>query len=149
MIFAICWECANKVSLPNLYTIIAQPMRQLESPPDFCLILPWGHNITLVEKVKNLVKREWYARKTIENGWNRNVLELWIDSDLYHRQGKATNNFQKALPSVQSDLAEQILKDPYSFDFMTIADQAREFDSGASACFGLSLASSAVFKALP
>jgi predicted nuclease of restriction endonuclease-like (RecB) superfamily len=51
---------------------------------------------------------------------------MWIDSSLYHRQGKASNNFQKALPSVQSDLAEQLLKDPYTFDFLTIADEARE-----------------------
>jgi predicted nuclease of restriction endonuclease-like (RecB) superfamily len=69
---------------------------------------------------------EWYARQTVENGWSRNVLEMWIDSDLYHRQGRAPNNFQKALPAVQSDLAEQTIKDPYSFDFMAIAKKARE-----------------------
>jgi len=77
------------------YTIVAQPMRQLENPPDFCLAIPWGHNITLIEQVKNLDEREWYARKAVENGWSRNVLAMWIDSDLYHRQGKAPNNFQK------------------------------------------------------
>jgi predicted nuclease of restriction endonuclease-like (RecB) superfamily len=80
-----------------------------------------------VEQVKKLDEREWYACKAVENGWSRNVLEMWIDSDLYHRQGKASTNFQKALP-LQSDLAEQILKDPYSFDFLTIANEAREKD---------------------
>ena len=108
------------------YEIVQQAIGQLESPPKYCLSIPWGHNVSLLDKLKNLQEREWYARKVVENGWSRNVLELWIDSDLYHRQGKASNNFQKALPSVQSDLAEQLLKDPYSFDFMTIADEARE-----------------------
>lgn len=108
------------------YANVAQPARQIDSPPEFCLGIPWWHNVILVEKVKNLIEREWYAKKTIENGWSRNVLEMWIDSDLYHRQGKAPNNFQKSLPSIQSDLAEQILKDPYSFDFLTIANEARE-----------------------
>jgi predicted nuclease of restriction endonuclease-like (RecB) superfamily len=108
------------------YAIVAQPARQLETAPEFSLNIPWWHNVILVERLKNLAEREWYARKTVESGWSRNVLEMWIDSDLYHRQGKAPNNFQKALPSVQSDLAEQILKDPYSFDFLTIANEVRE-----------------------
>lgn len=108
------------------YANVAQPARQIETPPECCLGIPWWHNVILIEKVKNSIEREWYARKTVENGWSRNVLEMWIDSDLYHRQGKALNNFQKSLPSTQSDLAEQILKDPYSFDFLTIASEARE-----------------------
>lgn len=87
--------------------------------------LPWWHNVILIEKVKNFSEREWYARKAVENGWSRNVLEMWIDSALYHRQGKAPNNFQKALP-LHSDLAEQVLKDPYSFDFMTMTKEAQE-----------------------
>jgi predicted nuclease of restriction endonuclease-like (RecB) superfamily len=108
------------------YEIVAQPARQLDTPPEFCLKLPWWHNVILVEQVKNLVEREWYARQAVANGWSRNVLEMWIDSNLYHRQGKAPNNFQKALPSAQSDLAEQIVKDPYSFGFMPVAQEAQE-----------------------
>lgn len=108
------------------YAIVPQPVGQLEDPPDHCLSIPWGHNIILVEQLKNLPEREWYARQTIENGWSRNVLEMWIDSDLYRRQGKAPNNFQKSLPSVQSDLAKQILKDPYSFDFLTLSKEVEE-----------------------
>ena len=108
------------------YAFVPQPVGQTENPPDFCLLIPWGHNIILVEQIKNFSEREWYARKTVENGWSRNVLEMWIASDLFYRQGKAANNFQKALPSIQSDLAEQILKDPYSFDFLTVTNEARE-----------------------
>lgn len=108
------------------YAIVPQPVGQLESPPDFCLSIPWGHNIILVEKLKNLMEREWYARQAIANGWSRTVLEMWIDSNLYHRQGKAPNNFQKSLPPVQSDLAAQIIKDPYSFDFITTTKRVQE-----------------------
>jgi len=78
--------------------------------------IPWGHNIVLMQKIDGREERFWYVKKTIENGWSRNMLSLWIDSDLYKRQGKAITNFTKTLPSPQSDLANQTLKDPYSFD---------------------------------
>lgn len=113
-------------SFYQTYAKVAQAARQLDSPPDFCLNIPWWHNVILIEKVKNLVEREWYARKVVENGCSRAVLEMWIDTELYHRQGKAPNNFQKALPAPYSDLAEQIVKDPYCFDFLTLIDEARE-----------------------
>jgi predicted nuclease of restriction endonuclease-like (RecB) superfamily len=110
------------------YEIVQQAAGQLETPPDFCLNIPWWHNVILIDKIKNLNEREWYARKAVENGWSRNVLELWIESDLYNRQGKASNNFQKTLPKPQSDLANQIVKDPYSFDFLTITNETIEKD---------------------
>lgn len=110
----------------HTYAIVAQAARQLETPPDFCLNIPWWHNVILIEKIKNLQEREWYAKAAIEHGWSRSMLELWIESDLYHRKGKAAHNFQKALPSPQSDLAEQTLRDPYNFDFLTIINESRE-----------------------
>jgi predicted nuclease of restriction endonuclease-like (RecB) superfamily len=88
--------------------------------------IPWGHNLRILEAVKERVEREWYIRQTIENGWSRNVLVLQIESGLYHRQGKAQTNFTATLPSPQSDLAQQVLKDPYNFDFLTLANDARE-----------------------
>jgi predicted nuclease of restriction endonuclease-like (RecB) superfamily len=108
------------------YEIVQRPVGQLEIPPSFCLNIPWGHNISLLQKIKTLQEREWYARAAIEHGWSRPVLEHWIESGLYQRKGKAPNNFQKALPSPQSDLAEQTIRDPYNFDFMTIIKEARE-----------------------
>ncbi len=108
------------------YTKVAQPARQLEIPPDFCLNIPWWHNVILIEKVKDLVEREWYARRAVEHGCSRAVLEMWIETGLYHRQGKAPNNFHKALTSPHSDLAHQTIKDPYCFDFLTLIDEARE-----------------------
>lgn len=88
--------------------------------------IPWGHNIILVEKVKEPDARHWYAFKTLENGWSRAVLTVQIESDLYRRQGKAVTNFTSTLPAPQSDLAQQTLKDPYVFDFLTIAEDAQE-----------------------
>jgi predicted nuclease of restriction endonuclease-like (RecB) superfamily len=113
-------------SFYQTYALVAQAARQSEAPPEFCLNIPWWHNVILIEKVKNLAEREWYARRAIENGCSRAVLEMWIETGLYHRQGKAPNNFQKTLPAPYSDLAEQIVKDPYCFDFLTSIDEARE-----------------------
>ncbi len=90
--------------------------------------ITWYHNIAIVEKVRDLKEREWYIHKTIEHGWSRNVLALHIDSRLYQRQGQAVTNFTRTLPSPQSDLAEQLLKDPYNFDFLTLGDEAHERD---------------------
>ena len=88
--------------------------------------LPWGHHITLIETLKTEEDRLWYARAALEHGWSRNVLSLQIDSNLKNRKGQAATNFQLALPSPQSDLAQQILKDPYCFDFLTIGKDVKE-----------------------
>jgi predicted nuclease of restriction endonuclease-like (RecB) superfamily len=90
--------------------------------------IPWFHNCTLLDKVKEPLERLWYTQQTIANGWSRNVLILQIESGLYRRQGKAMSNFEVALPKPQSDLAQQLLKDPYNFDFLTLDKDARERD---------------------
>jgi predicted nuclease of restriction endonuclease-like (RecB) superfamily len=78
--------------------------------------IPWGHNALLLEKVKDTNARLWYAAQTAEQGWGRVVLEHQIASGLYERQGRALTNFALTLPPLQSDLAQQVLKDPYNFD---------------------------------
>ena len=88
--------------------------------------IPWGHNILLLQKLETLQDRLWYAHKTIEHGWSRNVLMHWLDSGLHKREGKAITNFQITLPSPQSDLAHQTLKDPYCFDFLTLRNKHDE-----------------------
>jgi len=85
-----------------------------------------GHNADLLDKIKSPVERLWYARAAVEKGWSRAVLVHWIESDLFSRQGKAQTNFEKTLPALQSDLARETLKNPYSFEFLTIADDAEE-----------------------
>ncbi|MDB4223358.1 PDDEXK nuclease domain-containing protein [Granulosicoccus sp.] len=91
-------------------------------------LLPWGHNIRLLESVKSTSEREWYARQAIESGWSRNVLVNQIDSGLYARQGTALTNFSRTLPKEQSELAQQIIKDPYSFDFLSLGPDMLERD---------------------
>jgi predicted nuclease of restriction endonuclease-like (RecB) superfamily len=88
--------------------------------------IPWFHNCVLLDKVKDPKERLWYVGQTIEHGWSRNVLAHQIDSGLYHRQGKAISNFARTLPAPQSDLAQQLLKDPYNFDFLMLEGDARE-----------------------
>jgi len=90
--------------------------------------IPWGHNLRLLDLVKNREERLWYAQAATENGWSRNVLVLQIESRLYKRQGKAITNFQATLPKPQSDLAQQVIKDPSNFDFLTLSDEAQERD---------------------
>ncbi|HOW66918.1 MAG TPA: DUF1016 N-terminal domain-containing protein, partial [Verrucomicrobiota bacterium] len=82
--------------------------------------LTWAHNVILIQKVKHLPTRLWYARKAFEHGWSRDVLSLQIQSRAHERQGKAITNFERTLPPPQSDLATQLLKDPYLFDFLTL-----------------------------
>jgi predicted nuclease of restriction endonuclease-like (RecB) superfamily len=88
--------------------------------------IPWGHNVTLLEKLNNADQRLWYAKQAIMNGWSRSMLEHWIESDLYSRQGKAVTNFETALPPAESDLARDVMRDPYNFDFLALREQAEE-----------------------
>ncbi|MEM7772119.1 MAG: PDDEXK nuclease domain-containing protein [Cyanobacteria bacterium P01_A01_bin.37] len=90
--------------------------------------LPWGHNIALLEKLKEYDQRLWYAGKATENGWSRNVLILQIQSGLHQRTGEAITNFERTLPPEQSDLRNQLLKDPYNFDFLSLTASAQERD---------------------
>ncbi len=88
--------------------------------------ITWYHNLALLEKLPTPETRLWYARKTLEHGWSRNILTIQIDTRLHEREGKAINNFPVALPPVDSDMAEQVFKDPYVFDFLGTADLRRE-----------------------
>ena len=105
-----------------------------EAWPDFQFVqqvvalLPWGHNVRLLDAVKSVPERTWYARQVIENGWSRNVLLHQIESGLFARQGGALTNFARTLPAGQSELAQQILKDPYSFDFLSLGPEMLERD---------------------
>lgn len=105
---------------------VQQPAGQLESLPIFNI--PWFHNVILLQKIKDNDQRLWYAQKAAEHGWSRSVLEMQIESNLFERQGKAVTNFQVTLPKPDSDMAQQSLKDPYIFDFLTLDEQHHERD---------------------
>lgn len=90
--------------------------------------IPWGHNILILQKTKSFEERSWYIVQTIEHGWSRAVLEHKMDAELYKRQVTAekTTNFEITLPAPESDLAHQLIKEPYCFDFLTLAEDHKE-----------------------
>lgn len=111
-------------------SILSQAATELteSAPPHPVAEIPWFHNVVLIGKVKDPSQRVWYAAKALEHGWSRAVLTVQIESDLFGRQGKAVTNFTQTLPNPQSDLAQQSLKDPYLFDFLTLGVDAAERD---------------------
>ena len=90
--------------------------------------LPWGHNLVLLTKLKGHDLRLAYARRCIEHGWSRNMLNIHIETRLLEREGRALTNFEARLPAPGSDLAHQALKDPYLFDFLRVGQEAGERD---------------------
>ena len=100
--------------------LVAQNTKQLVSQ------IPWGQNIVILTKCKNLDEALFYVSETIENGWSRAVLTHQIESNLWKRQGKAITNFTERMPKVDSDLANQIIKDPYDFEFLTLTKDFKE-----------------------
>ena len=108
--------------------ILSQLVTELTTSklPASVAVLPWGHNLALIHKLKDPIQRLWYSKQAIEHGWSRAVLVHQIDSDLYSRQGKALTNFPATLPAPQSDLARQLIKDPYNFDFLGLGPDLNE-----------------------
>jgi predicted nuclease of restriction endonuclease-like (RecB) superfamily len=93
--------------------------------------VPWGHHVLIMQRCKELDKALFYIHQTVENNWSRSVLDWQMDSHLFERQGKAVSNFTHTLPEPQSDLAQQITKDPYIIDIMGVrqAMQERELEA--------------------
>jgi predicted nuclease of restriction endonuclease-like (RecB) superfamily len=96
------------------------------TPPEPVASLPWGHNLVVLTKLKKPAERLWYAQAALRQGWSRAVLTVQIETQAHRRMGKALTNFAQTLPPPQSDLAQQVLKDPNTFDFLTLSADARE-----------------------
>jgi predicted nuclease of restriction endonuclease-like (RecB) superfamily len=90
--------------------------------------IPWGHNIMILQKVKNEGEAHFYVEQTIENNWSRAVLEYQLETKLHERQGNIVSNFINTLPKIHSDLAQQLFKDPYHFEFLSISKHSKEAD---------------------
>lgn len=88
--------------------------------------LPWRHNIVLMSKIKDNKIRKIYAKATINNGWSSDMLVMQIESDYHLRIGNSSNNFKLSLPDINSDLANNTIKDPYIFDFLTLKENYKE-----------------------
>jgi predicted nuclease of restriction endonuclease-like (RecB) superfamily len=88
--------------------------------------LPWGHILQIMQRLKDPTARDFYIGEAIAHGWSRSILEIQIQGQLHLRTGKAVNNFALTMPPAESDMAAQIFKDPYLFDFIGTADPRRE-----------------------
>jgi predicted nuclease of restriction endonuclease-like (RecB) superfamily len=119
--FYLAWTSAN------LQQAVGEFVHH-ETPPAAVSQLPWGHNLQLLAKLDAPEERLWYAQQSTEHGWSRAVLTHQLESRLYHRQGKAITNFRQTLPAAQSELAQQLLKDPYTFDFLGLGPDVLEQD---------------------
>jgi len=122
--FFLAWS-ATPSKLP-------QPVAETRKPPSANKLpqpvaeIPWGHNIVLLEKLTRTEERLWYAERIREHGWSRADLQAQIAKKAHARHGKITTNFAKSLSPSQSNLAQQALKDPYIFDFLTVGREAHE-----------------------
>jgi predicted nuclease of restriction endonuclease-like (RecB) superfamily len=120
--FAEAWPCGVFVQ-----PAVAQITKEAPSIVQPAIAqLPWKHHTILLNKLTTSEDRLWYAVKAVENGWSGNILALQIDSGLHLRQGKAITNFKLTLPATHSDLAQEITKDPYVFDFLGLTEDANE-----------------------
>ena len=119
-LFANVPQVGAKIDDSDARQIVPQVVAQLFS-------IPWGHHRYIMDKCDNdAQKAMFYVRQTLENGWSRAVLLNWMDSNLYERQGKALTNFKTTMPDVNSDLAQEITKDPYNFAFAGITGRYNE-----------------------
>jgi predicted nuclease of restriction endonuclease-like (RecB) superfamily len=108
--------------------IATQPVAQLNWPQAVAKLvqIPWGHNRAIISKCDDMKEALYYVQKTIEHNWSRSVLVHQMESGLYRREGMAITNFSDTLPAPQSDLAQQLLKDPFNFDFLALKDNYNE-----------------------
>lgn len=136
--FFLAYSRASLVEIPKYLSetisseILQQAVAELNGAtvPDSIAQIPWGQNILLLEKVAHPALRIWYARKSFENGWSRETLWMQIESKLHRRASRARHisSFDHTLSADQSERARNILKDPYNFEFLAIAEQVRERD---------------------
>lgn len=115
------------------YTIVQPPVGQLQIDtnqhfPTSIRQLTWSHNIIIFTKSKSIKEAEFYINQSIENGWSREQLSLQFKSNLFSRIGKSQTNFKNTLPPITSELAQEIIKDPYYFDFVSLTSKIHESD---------------------
>lgn len=123
-------QAGAKLGLPATFSISPQIADgHADSNPVFPSVLaavPWRHHVEIITHAKSIDEALFYIREAIEGGWSRAILVRNMSSDLYSRQGKAPNNFTRLLPPLQSELAQETIKDPYNLDFITLTNDYRE-----------------------
>jgi len=125
---AISQQGAFELEEPSAPQKTAQPVPESNWPQAVANLIqiPWGHNRAIISKCANTEEAFYYVGKTIENNWSRSVLVHQIESGLFQREGQSITNFAETLPAPQSGLAQQLLKDPYSFDFLALTEDYNE-----------------------
>lgn len=121
----------GRLSETNIPQATEPSQKSLQTTEDFKILfsIPWDHHCRILSKCKDDINKAlFFVRKVWENNWGRDALLNWLDTDLYERDGKAITNFKSTLPSIQSDLAQQITKDPYQFDFLNLREKFDERD---------------------
>ncbi|GAB3832821.1 hypothetical protein GCM10028895_51060 [Pontibacter rugosus] len=125
--FADAWP--RFVQAPPAQTGLALPVpggaRFVQEP---LAQITWYHHVTILDKVKGEAERLFYIKQTAESGWSRNMLVHQIESRLHERQGRLQHNFSQTMPVAQGDLARELFKDPYKFDFLQLSAEAQERD---------------------
>ena len=126
------YPTAQGFSRRNLFRMkdLYEAYRHVPNCADALAQLPWSHNLMILRQIQDPAVRAWYLREAAQQGWSVRVLRHQIETDLYHRQvaSRKTHNFRRTLPPARSDLADELLKDPYRFDFVGLKPQARERD---------------------
>lgn len=121
----------GRPSEANIPQATEPSQKSLQTTENFKILfsIPWDHHCRILSKCKDDINKAlFFVRKAWENNWGRDALLNWLDTDLYERDGKAITNFKSTLPSIQSDLAQQITKDPYQFDFLNLREKFDERD---------------------
>jgi len=119
---------SNLFSMKKWFEFYSKSEIDLEKVQQLVGQIPWGQNVVIISKSRNIQEALFYSNKTIENNWSRSVLLHQIELNFYERHGKAITNFTTTLPTPHSELAIETLKDPYKFDFLTLQEKALEKD---------------------
>jgi len=119
---------SNLFSMKKWYEFYANSGLELLKVQQLVGQIPWGHNVLIITKSKKIKEAVFYINKTVENNWSRTMLAHQIELNFYNRTGRAITNFRNTLPESQSELANETLKDPYKFDFLTLTEKALEKD---------------------
>ena len=118
----------KEISLPNVITQASPAQLAKVFNIAYLANLSWYHHTTILDKIKEPEIRAFYIQKTVENGWSRDVMVHQIESKLHQRQGTLTNNFKNTMPAYESELTQQLFKDPYNLDFIMLGEKAKERD---------------------
>jgi len=119
---------SNLFSMKKWFEFYSKSEIDIEKIQQLVGQIPWGQNVIIISKSKSIEEAIFYTSKTIENNWSRSILIHQIELDFYERHGKAITNFTETLPTPHSELANETLKDPYKFDFLTLQEKALEKD---------------------